>query len=584
MFLVAITRSEIANKLQSFAVQQMRLNSSMVTIVTDDFLSSFLSEPNGFSIIESPFVRYQNFSGVIFSKITYNNKNDVLEIFRSILSGRPIYYHINSKGELFCSTHISMLRKAGVKIEENRMILPEFFVYRHIMPPQALYKNIKQLLVGSRLYIKFLNGKCIIKAISNVSLPKKDKKLDSIENIARQTAHYLSKSIQALGSSKDRLAVLLSGGLDSSILFKICQANYGVNTTYSAGYPFEDPRKNIDKEYALSAADAFQAKHKYCEFTNEKYLRGFIEAISAAEEPLHHLQSVMFYLLFKGGVPHNKDIIIKGHGADTAWGSYLPNFLYNSNKMLFKLLLRSPVKLFEIASRIAGQGVRGRRRAKFIATSLRWKTSKNCPTQDPNNIIWSLANYGSEDWVRKYYKVTRYDIIKDRYNTIKQFEGHSLYDVISFYTFLGSASVTQAIGAKLGESQRKILYYPFCHPDLLNYAFSIPWDLKLRKRKNILRSVARQYGVPEFIINRPKSGFGIRTERWAEKGKIFDSLIPLASKVFDEKQIRNMQSSDPKKAMTFWNILNYAIWKRLCVDNEAVDVLLKELDETMEVF
>jgi len=584
MFLVAVTRSEIANKLQSFAVEQLRLNSSMVTIVTDNFLSSYFPEPHGFSIIESPFVRYQNFSDMIFSKITYDNKNDVLEIFRSILSGRPIYYHINSKGELFCSTHISMLRKAGVKIEENRMVLPEFFVYRHIMPPQTLYKNIKQLLVGSRLYIKFLNGKCIIKAISNVSLPKQDKKLDSIENIARQTSNYLHESIQALNPGKNRLAVLLSGGLDSSILFKICQANYGVNTTYSAGYPFEDPRKNIDKEYALSAADAFQTKHKYCEFTNEKYLRGFIEAISAAEEPLHHLQSVMWHLLFKEGIPHNKDIIIKGHSADTVWGFHLLNFLYNSNKMLFKLLLRSPVKLFEIASRIAGQGVRGRRRAKFIATSLRWKTSKNCPTQDPNNIIWSLENYGSEDWVRKYYKVTRYDIIKDRYNTIKQFKGHSLYDVISFYTLLGSASITQAIGAKLGESQRRILYYPFCHPDLLNYAFSIPWDLKLRKRKNILRWVARQYGVPEFIINRPKSGFGIKTEGWAEKGKIFDSLIPLASKVFDENQISNMQSSDPKKAMTFWNILNYSIWKRLCVNNEPADVLLEELDQTMEGF
>jgi len=577
MFLVAITKSEIANNLQSFAFEQFRISSSVITIVTDNFLSSFFSEPHGFSIIESPFIRNQNFRDVIFSQITYNNKNDVLEIFRSTLSGRPIYYHINSKGEFFCSTHISMLRKAGVKIEENRMVLPEFFVYCYVMPPQTLYKNIMQLLVGSRLYIKLLNGKCIIKAIDKFDLPKQDKKIESVENISKQTSIYLSKSIQALSPCKDRLAVLLSGGLDSSILLRICQAKYGVDTTYSTDYPFKDPRKNIEKEYALSAADAFQVKHKYYEVTNKQYLRGFIEAISAAEEPLNHLRSIMLYLLFKEGIPQNKDIVMSGLGADTIWGLGLLNVLYRSNKMLFKLLLKSPVQLLDFTSRIAG-----RSRAHFMTTLLRWKTSKNCPKQNPNHIIWSEAGQGTEDWVCRYFKVTRYDIIEDRYYTIKPFEGRSVYDVISFYHFLGANAASSTCLAKLGESQHKILYYPFNHSDLLNYAYSIPWDLKLKTPKNILRLVARQYDIPEFIIARSKSGFGIRAERWAEKGGIFDSLIPLASKVFDEKQIRNMQSSDPKKSMTFWNILNYSIWKRLCVNNEPSDVLLEELNQTMK--
>ena len=45
------------------------------------------------------------------------------------------------------------------------------------------------------------------------------------------------------------------------------------------------------------------AEHSYIEFTVEDYLRGFIEAIHVAEEPLHHLQSVLLYLLFKKGIP-----------------------------------------------------------------------------------------------------------------------------------------------------------------------------------------------------------------------------------------------------------------------------------------
>ena len=37
-----------------------------------------------------------------------------------------------------------------------------------------------------------------------------------------------------------------------------------------------------------------------------------------------------------------------------------------------------------------------------------------------------------------------------------------------------------------------------------------------------------------------------------------------------------MQSTEPKKSMTFWNMLNYSIWKRLCIKNEPIEILLEE--------
>jgi len=29
--------------------------------------------------------------------------------------------------------------------------------------------------------------------------------------------------------------------------------------------------------------------------------------------------------------------------------------------------------------------------------------------------------------------------------------------------------------------------------------------------------------------------------------------------------------------MTYWNMLNYSIWKRICIDNEPVEALLEEI-------
>jgi len=43
---------------------------------------------------------------------------------------------------------------AGVKINENKECLPEYFVYRFLMPPNTLFDNIYQLPPGHDLIIK----------------------------------------------------------------------------------------------------------------------------------------------------------------------------------------------------------------------------------------------------------------------------------------------------------------------------------------------------------------------------------------------------------------------------------------------
>lgn len=57
-----------------------------------------------------------------------------------------------------------MLKKVGVKVEENTDVLPEYYVYRYVTPPKTLYKNINQLSIGSKLHIALINGQCIIES------------------------------------------------------------------------------------------------------------------------------------------------------------------------------------------------------------------------------------------------------------------------------------------------------------------------------------------------------------------------------------------------------------------------------------
>jgi asparagine synthetase B (glutamine-hydrolysing) len=576
MFLVAITKQSIAHAFRAPEACEFRVDPQRIlTILTDKFLSSLSIESTKITVAESPAISSSSTGIPVFSEISFDQKSMVLEIFKSTMAGRPVYYYRSQRGDFYCSTHIVMLRKAGVPLEENTKVLPGFFVYRYVMPPNTLYKNIKQLLAGSRIKIQIRNNSCDIIEIHEYIPPNPIcNKILRKEAITTQLLSLLVNTIQPLNLAKSRIAPLLSGGLDSSILCVLCKNELHINETYSTAYPFEDSNTNREMEYAVSAATALKTHHEFYETTTRDYLFGLLESVQAAEEPLHHLQSVMFYLLFKQ-LPGNKNIILCGQGADGVFGLGLHNSLFRSESFAYRLLLKSPmIALLESVARIGGKG-------GSFTNELRLLNGRYKHISDPKNIVWSLGAYGSIEWVSRYFKASDEDIISERFYGIQLFQDRSLYDVISVLDFLGDVSITTAIWSKLAEACGKTIYYPFNNIDILNYAYSIPWATKLMKPKNILRGVAGQLGIPEFIITRPKSGFGIRADRWARREGIFEPLVPLAMKVFDPEQIRCVQNVDSRNAMTFWNILNYSIWKRLFLNNESLAVLKNELEEAL---
>jgi len=575
MFLVAITKQEISQNFKNVQLEQLKIHPFIITIATDNFLSKYLPLEKGFSVIESPFFSSPKTGQIIFSQGTYHQQNRSFEIGRSTISGRPIFYTINPKGEFYCSTHISLLRTAGLPIEEDTTVLPEFFIYRHIMPPKTLYKNIKRIPMGGQLLIRLENDKCVIHKKTHYTPPTENQQIQSLQKGAEELYRHLTETLKKLEPVKEQTTLLFSGGIDSSVISTIYKKIFALNTSYSSGYPSESLDLNTEKKYALSAAPALTMNHHYYEPSSEEFLSGVLESMSRAEEPLHHLQTVLLHLLWKNEIPSEQRIVLCAQGAGSTFGNNEIFYLNEKRKkLLYRLLINNSSLSF----------------LKMISKRMGWRTGiidiieklhHNYPLNHSENPIWSWMDYGSWDWVRTYFNVTQDQIIRDRYEIIKEFSNMSLYDTWSRYSLYGDEDVTLSIWSKIGEEDKKILYFPYYDCNVLDYAFSIPWQLKLQVPRILTKELGRQCDLPKFILNRPKIGFGIESKHWAERGGIFGPMIPLASKIVDEKEIRKMQSSDPKKAMTFWNMINYSIWKRLQINKEPLEVLLEELNSNI---
>jgi asparagine synthetase B (glutamine-hydrolysing) len=321
------------------------------------------------------------------------------------------------------------------------------------------------------------------------------------------------------------VAVLLSGGLDSTTLFRTAQNLFGIAESFSTGFPFKQDGEDVERQYAESAAAALGTKHHYYQSGAGDYLLGVLSAIAAAEEPVHHLQSVLLYLLFERGLPADKTVVISGEGADGIFGVDLQRRFWRREHKTALLALASRFPLSTAIRRliaVAGHG------SGFLEPALEAMPGKDY--ENPEHELWSLGSYGNKRWVLEQFGGRKEDLFRSRFELVNRIKDCSIYDVISVLSLAGEGAMTEMIWSKLGEACGRFVDYPFLDPDLLAFAYGTNWGAKLREPKWLIRETLRHLKVPEFIIQRPKSSFGLNRRGWALKDGILEPLVALAAK------------------------------------------------------
>jgi asparagine synthase (glutamine-hydrolysing) len=124
---------------------------------------------------------------------------------------------------------------------------------------------------------------------------------------------------------------------------------------------------------------------------------------------------------------------------------------------------------------------------------------------------------------------------------------------------------------------------PFLDHKLAEFAATIPPHLKLNKIKNekyILKEAMRPY-LPESIIRRKKHRFYVPIDLWMQKEDIkgmFDKVLNKQEVnrqgFFDYSTIdkiqKNYQTSPLFYARQLWTLLNFQIWHKMFIEEDAI--------------
>jgi asparagine synthase (glutamine-hydrolysing) len=258
------------------------------------------------------------FDGV-FSFCVYHSINKNIFLARDRIGIKPLYYSIDDSELVFSSSMKGILTNKD-KIEINPIALNyQFMIHSMVPAPHTIIDGIKKLEPGHTLNVTKSGETHLYKYfdVNNVELKKY-----SDDEIINNIDVLLNNAVEKrLNIADVPVGILLSGGLDSSLITAISKKYKEELNTYSIG--FNTINNEIGNEFYYSdlIADDFKTSHNKYNISNDDLYRNLDTVISNMSEPMVSQDSSAFFLLAKNVSLSNK-VVLSGQGADEVFGGY----------------------------------------------------------------------------------------------------------------------------------------------------------------------------------------------------------------------------------------------------------------------
>lgn len=263
----------------------------------------------------------------------WDQQKQQLLLARDRFGIKPLYFQATSKFFRFASTLPALLAAGDVDTTIDPVALHHHLTLHAVVPaPYTLLKGIRKVEPGTMLIIK-MGGKITCQRYWQLSACRPENALTEEEWIG-QTHELLKAAVESHRLAADvPVGVLLSGGLDSSLLVGLLAENRDVSDllTFSIGFEDAPEEKGSEFEYSDQVVARFKTQHHRYTIPNHQVLTRLPEAIAAMSEPMVGQDAVAFYLLAEQVAKEIK-VVQSGQGADEVFGGYFWYPLMNATQ------------------------------------------------------------------------------------------------------------------------------------------------------------------------------------------------------------------------------------------------------------
>jgi asparagine synthase (glutamine-hydrolysing) len=257
----------------------------------------------------------------MFAFALWNMRQKSLFLARDRLGIKPLYYTLDGARLRFASTIQSLLSGGGVDTGLDAVALHHHFTLHSVVPaPRTVLAGIKKLPPAHTMTFT-ASGDITLHRYWSLDSTRPAAEL-SEQDWLTATHTVLSRAVKRHRLASDvPVGVLLSGGLDSSLLVGLLADHVDELNTFSIGFEDVAGEQANEFEYSDLMAQHFNTRHHKFSIPNSEVLAHLPEAIAQMSEPMPSYDVTAFYLLGQK-VSEEVKVVLAGQGADEVFGGY----------------------------------------------------------------------------------------------------------------------------------------------------------------------------------------------------------------------------------------------------------------------
>jgi asparagine synthase (glutamine-hydrolysing) len=471
----------------------------------------------------------------MFAIAIWDTRRQHLLLARDRFGIKPLYYSQTRDWFRFASNSQALLAAGGVDTGIDPVALHHHFTLHAVVPaPRTLLKGVRKLCPGHVMVVA-ADGHDRVFAYWQLNAAPAHRP-NTEDEWLEATRAALVKAVERRRVVADvPVGVLLSGGLDSSLLVALLAEHGGGNDllTFSVGFEDHPHERGSEFEFSDLVVDRYATRHHKIQVPNHEVLDRLPEAIDHMAEPMVGQDAVAFYLLAERVSRHVK-VVQSGQGADEVFAGY---FWYPQ-------MHKAP-----------GSGA-----ARFAPYYF---------DRDHDEYLRMVdGRYAGPDYTSALVEERLKAAGTDSYlNSVLHFDVTTLI-VDDPVKRVDNMTMAWGLEARV----------PFLDHELVELVIGMPADMKIREHgKYPLKKIARGL-VPDAVIDRPKAYFPVPALKFV-RGQFFDFMHDLlVSKACQERGLYRKDYvqailADPEHQLTrlqgskLWHLAALEFWLQRNVDS-----------------
>jgi len=488
----------------------------------------------------------------MFAVAIWDSRRRRLVLARDRYGIKPLYYR-DDNGELAFASELRALPRGEVDLDS----LEGFLAFNSVPAPYSIFAGTLKLPAGHLLVWE--DGVTRVERYARPApVPASEVRNEDPADLAEELRARMRDSVRAHLIADVPVGVLLSGGVDSSLLAALAAQESGEPVhTFSIGF---EERSFDELDDARSVAAMYGTRHEELVVRPDAALL-LPRLAETFDEPFADSSALPTYLVSELAARHVK-VALSGEGGDELFGGY---YTYAADLLALRIGRLAPLAR-PVVERLPSSS----RKASLDYKAKRFVRGASLPPLERHHAWKEIfsADFRAE-LTGRGSAFDPVDVLRARFAETESAELLARLQDVDLGTYLIDDLLVKTDRASMAHSLEARV--PYLDPVVTGLALALPTRLKIRglQKKLLLRQAAAPL-LPRKIVYGRKRGFSIPAAAWLR-----GDLAPFARDVLAPDTLRRQGYFRPEPvtrlldrhvageedlSRQLWGLLGFTLW------------------------